>query len=122
MAAVRQMLQAAGFDMGRYHEEAFVAPVTSASPPNTEDHQVTFSRSGHSVRVAAGETLHAAAGRVGLHIPKACGMGLCGTCRVLKLSGEVTMVHNGGISDEELAEGYVLPCCSFPQGDVILDC
>ncbi|MFK8329840.1 2Fe-2S iron-sulfur cluster-binding protein [Pseudomonas sp. BJa5] len=108
--------------MGRYHEEAFVAQVAPVSLRTTEGHQVNFSRSGHSVRVAPGETLHAAAGRVGLHIPKACGMGLCGTCRVLKLSGEVTMTHQGGISDEELAEGYVLSCCGIPQGDVTLDC
>ncbi|MNJ43987.1 NADH oxidoreductase hcr [compost metagenome] len=122
MTAVRHMLQDAGFDMSRYHEEAFVAPVTPVSSGSGVGHQVTFSRSGHSVRVAAGETLHAAAGRVGLHIPKACGMGLCGTCRVLKLDGEVAMAHNGGISEEELAEGYVLSCCGIPQGDVILDC
>ena len=29
-------------------------------------------------------------------------VGLCGTCKVKKLSGEVSMVHNGGISDDDL--------------------
>jgi glycine betaine catabolism B len=122
MTAVRQMLEDAGFDMSRYHEEAFVAPQAPAAVQAGEGYRVSFARSGQSVRVAPGETLHAAAGRVGMHIPKACGMGVCGTCRVMKLSGEVTLAHLGGISDEELAEGYVLTCCGTPQGDVVLDC
>ena len=35
-----------------------------------------------------------------------------------KLSGDVHMVHNGGISDDEIAEGYILACCSKPMGNV----
>ena len=52
-------------------------------------HQVEFIASGKSIRVAPGETVHAAAAKLGLLIPKACGMGICGTCKVLKLGEEV---------------------------------
>ncbi|VVP57639.1 NADH oxidoreductase HCR [Pseudomonas fluorescens] len=126
MTAVRQLLETAGFDMRRYHEEAFAPPPARVCKPIAEapeqvTHLVAFSRSGKSVRVTPGETLHAAAGKLGLHIPKACGMGICGTCRVLKSSGEVVLEHKGGISDEELAQGYVLSCCSSPKGDVTID-
>lgn len=38
-----------------------------------------------------------------------------------KLSGEVHMVHSGGISDEDIAEGYILACCSRPIGSVSVD-
>jgi ferredoxin len=54
-------------------------------------------------------------------IPKACGMGICGTCKVLKLGGEVEMEHNGGITEEDEAEGYILSCCSVPKGDVRIE-
>jgi ferredoxin len=126
MSAVRQLLEMAGFDMRRYHEEAFAPPPAKACKPIAEapeqvTHLVAFSRSGKSVRVTPGETLHAAAGKLGLHIPKACGMGICGTCLVLKSAGEVVLEHKGGISDEELAQGYVLSCCSTPKGDVTID-
>ena len=77
-----------------------------------------FTASGKSIRVAPGETVHAAAAKLGLMIPKACGMGICGTCKVLKLGGEVEMEHNGGITEEDEAEGYILSCCSVPKGDV----
>ncbi|MFH3972630.1 2Fe-2S iron-sulfur cluster binding domain-containing protein, partial [Acinetobacter baumannii] len=66
-------------------------------------------------------TVHAAAAKLGLHIPKACGMGICGTCKVMKTAGEVEMEHNGGITDEDVAEGYILSCCSVPKGDVVID-
>ena len=32
------------------------------------------------------------------------------------------MVPNGGITDEDVAAGWVLACCSRPLGDVVLDC
>ena len=65
--------------------------------------------------------MHGAAAKLGLHIPKACGMGICGTCKVLKTRGSVVMEHNGGITEEDEAEGYILSCCSVPQGDVEID-
>lgn len=32
----------------------------------------------------------------------------------MKTAGEVEMSHNGGILDSEIAEGYILACCSKP--------
>jgi hypothetical protein len=31
------------------------------------------------------------------------------------------MVHNGGISDDDIAAGYILACCSNPIGTVTID-
>ena len=50
--------------------------------------------------------------RAGVRIGAACEFGLCGTCKVMKVSGEVDMNHNGGILDDEIDEGYILACCS----------
>ena len=82
---------------------------------------ISFTESDKSVSIGPGETIHGAAAKLGLHIPKACGMGICGTCKVLKKSGEVVMDHNGGITEEDEAEGYILSCCSIPQGDVQIE-
>ena len=54
----------------------------------------------------------------GLNIPSGCTFGLCGTCKIRKTAGEVHMVHNGGISDEDIADGYILACCSNPLGRI----
>lgn len=134
MRAVRGILESAGFDMRHYHEESFgeipaiaeeqaIEQAESAQEEHealevSDLHSVEFVESGKSVRIAPGETIHAAATKLGLHIPKACGMGICGTCRVHKVSGEVSMEHNGGITDDEIEAGDVLSCCSVPLGDV----
>lgn len=83
--------------------------------------QVSFANSGKSVQIAPGETLHAAASKLGLHIPKACGMGICGTCKVKVNEGSTNMEHNGGITDEDVEEGYVLSCCTVPSSDVVVE-
>ena len=31
------------------------------------------------------------------------------------------MEHNGGITDDDVAEGYILSCRSVPKGDVAID-
>ena len=136
MSAIKHLLQGNGYDMSRYHEEAFgptppeiraevkeLAAEAAEAPevPLADLHQVEFVSTGKSIRVAPGETVHAAAAKLGLHIPKACGMGICGTCKVMKTAGEVDMEHNGGITDEDVAEGYILSCCSVPKGDVAID-
>jgi ring-1,2-phenylacetyl-CoA epoxidase subunit PaaE len=53
----------------------------------------------------------------GLPAPYACKGGVCSTCRAKVLSGTVTMKKNYGLTDEEVAEGYVLTCQSVPTSD-----
>jgi len=136
MTAVKLMLERAGFDMRRYHEESFGATpetieedaIQSAEQaqedvdamPASELLAVTFTESGKTVQIAPGETVHAAAAKLGLHIPKACGMGICGTCKVKVLEGDVEMTDNGGITDDDVEDGYILSCCSAPKGDVVV--
>ena len=70
--------------------------------------------SGVEAACLPGQTVLQAARAAGVRIPAACEFGLCGTCKVMKSRGEVEMSHNGGILDEEIAEGFILACCSKP--------
>ncbi|EAQ63849.1 oxidoreductase FAD-binding domain/oxidoreductase NAD-bindingdomain/2Fe-2S iron-sulfur cluster binding domain protein [Marinomonas sp. MED121] len=133
MAAVKKMLKDADFPMENYFEESFGEPpadadldiLTEAQEEALEDRSegamVSFTNIGKGIKVKAEETVHSAATQLGIRIPKACGMGICGTCRVLKVSGEVEMEHNGGITDDDVAEGYILSCCSKPKTDVEIE-
>jgi len=53
----------------------------------------------------------------GLPAPFACKAGVCATCRAKVIKGKVEMAARYGLTDEELAEGYVLTCQSVPLGD-----
>ncbi len=112
MRAVREMLASLGFDMGRYHEESFTAPdAPIETPAATGAAEVHFARSKLTLTTDGSETLLALARRAGLNIASSCNFGLCGTCKITKLSGEVLMVHNGGIQDAEIRAGKILACC-----------
>jgi ring-1,2-phenylacetyl-CoA epoxidase subunit PaaE len=65
---------------------------------------------------AAGNILDSARAS-GLPAPFACKAGVCATCRARVVSGEVEMAARYGLTDEEVAAGYVLTCQSVPKGD-----
>jgi ring-1,2-phenylacetyl-CoA epoxidase subunit PaaE len=52
----------------------------------------------------------------GLPAPFACKAGVCATCRAKVTSGKVEMAARYGLTDEEVAAGYVLTCQSVPVG------
>lgn len=137
MRAIKKLLLESGFNMDYYHEESFGATPDDVVHDALEQAEIAvkeaeeikdgamftvdFTESGMSVQVPPGETVHAAASRLGLNIPKACGVGICGTCKVMKKSGDVDIQHNGGITEEDLAEGYILSCCSIPTSDLSIE-
>ena len=58
----------------------------------------------------------------GLPAPFACKAGVCATCRAKVTGGKVEMAARYGLTDEEVAAGYVLTCQSVPVGDgVVVD-
>jgi ring-1,2-phenylacetyl-CoA epoxidase subunit PaaE len=53
----------------------------------------------------------------GLPAPFACKAGVCATCRAKVTGGRVEMAARYGLTDEEVAAGYILTCQSVPIGD-----
>lgn len=62
------------------------------------------------------ETVQAA----GLPAPYACKGGVCTTCRARIISGTVAMKKNYGLSESEIAQGYVLTCQAVPTSDEVV--
>lgn len=135
MRAVRVLLEASDFDMAHYHQESFgtgpIEPVPAevaeaadgllpSEAPEAPTNPVTFTLSGVDAEALPGQSILQTARASGVRIAAACELGLCGTCKV-KAAGPIEMNHNGGILDDEIAEGYVLACCSTPQGPVTVE-
>ncbi|AUH32668.1 hybrid-cluster NAD(P)-dependent oxidoreductase [Paracoccus tegillarcae] len=130
MNAVREMLIALGYDMDHYHQESFAAPVKKEDQlPEHDDvvlderaaASVAFARSDVTAECNETDTVLAVARGAGIVIPSGCTFGVCGTCKVKKTAGDVHMVHNGGISEDDIAAGFILACCSSPIGAVEID-
>lgn len=56
-----------------------------------------------------------------VRVRHSCKSGICGSCEVQLKEGEVRHVNEEFFSEEELAEGRRLACCSFPVTDVVVD-
>ena len=77
---------------------------------------VTLDGRTRKVEFTAGNILDSARA-AGLPAPFACKAGVCATCRAKVTSGKVEMAARYGLTDEEVAAGYVLTCQSVPAGD-----
>jgi glycine betaine monooxygenase B len=114
-----------GVPLERIHRESFVlaAPEEPVIDTSVEagTHTVTFARSGKAAEILPGQTVLDAAKQAGVRIVTSCQNGLCGTCKTVKVSGEVEIRHNGGIRQREIDAGKILACCSRPCGAVVVD-
>lgn len=86
-------------------------------------HQLTIEPLGEAVEVSEEQTLLDAALRAGLYIPHACCHGLCGTCKVQVLEGEVEHgdASSFALMDSEREAGYALACCARPLSDLVIE-
>jgi ferredoxin len=82
---------------------------------------VSFARSNREIECGSAQHVLDAAKKAGVRLPASCTQGMCGTCKVKLVSGEVAMKHAGGIRQREIDQGMVLLCCSKPLSDLVVD-
>ncbi|TNB72533.1 ferredoxin reductase [Arthrobacter sp. BB-1] len=101
--------------------EAGTPDASSFNTVGTGSLTLSFLRTGINVRVDPDEHILGVAQRAGVRIGANCKEGMCGSCKVVKLSGEVEMNHQGGIRAREIDAGKFLPCCSTARTDLVID-
>ncbi|MBN3762473.1 2Fe-2S iron-sulfur cluster-binding protein [Burkholderia sp. Ac-20365] len=98
---------------------------TCRSAPN-EGEERTFTVRveplGHTFEAPESLTVLEAAGFANLNLPRMCRNGTCRTCLCRLESGSVRYtIEWPGVSPEEKAQGYILPCVAVAQSDLVLD-
>jgi phenol hydroxylase P5 protein len=85
--------------------------------------RITIEPLGHAVEAKHGQSLLDAALRAGVYLPHACMHGLCGTCKVQVLEGEVDLGDASpfALMDFERDEGMCLACCATALSDVVIE-
>lgn len=86
-------------------------------------YQLTIEPLGAMLEIEHGQTLLDASLRQGIYIPHACGHGLCGTCKVDILEGEVDHGNANpfALMDFEREGGKALACCATLQSDAVIE-
>ncbi|MDR5825546.1 hybrid-cluster NAD(P)-dependent oxidoreductase [Caballeronia sp. LZ043] len=112
--------QAVGFAPAPVEPVAEPVAEPIAAPVDTR-YKVSFAKSRRDIECGSNEHVLDAAKKAGVRLPSSCTQGMCGTCKVKLVSGEVSMKHAGGIRQREIDQGMVLLCCSKPLSDLVVD-
>jgi len=124
MDALRSIVEAATGSTGHYHQESFftdneaVAIAPLLEQQEADQGVVRVSYKGKEFDVSKGSLLLDALRKNKFVLPVGCKSGKCGTCRLKVDSGQVSMMHQGGLTGQEEKEGYVLACCSTVQSNL----
>ena len=94
------------------------APGAEASPVRFT---VVVAPSGRSFDAPAGVPLLQAAREAGLVLPSSCRNGTCRACLCRLRTGRVSYrIEWPGLSAEEKAQSYILPCIAYPLTDLVI--
>lgn len=137
MDAIRQMLVELGVPTEQIKTENFgtakrapsASPLPQAGPVEVKPQAakaiagatVRFARSGTSAPLPPDRTILEAAETIGVEIDNSCRSGTCGSCKVKRLSGSVTMEVQDGLEPGDKAQNIILACQAKSTGDVAVE-
>jgi ring-1,2-phenylacetyl-CoA epoxidase subunit PaaE len=129
MEVIKDGLRNLGISGDRVNTEYFAAPTSKNAadekPSQSTDFngvsEVTLTVYGktHTITCDQNTTILNAAMKQGIDPPYSCTVGVCTTCRAKVTVGKLHMLEREGLSDAEIAEGYVLTCQSVPRSSEI---
>jgi 3-ketosteroid 9alpha-monooxygenase subunit B len=129
MDITRTMLRDLGLPRSKVHLERFTS--LGGDPfANTVSAEPTESGTTASLVVEIGGAWHRMAwpssarlldvlAANGLDAPTSCGEGVCASCECRVVEGEVRMVNNQVLDDEDIADGYALACQALPVTETV---
>lgn len=125
MDVIKDGLRKLNIASERVNTEYFSAPTSKSAadekPSQSTDFngvsEVTLTVYGktHTITCDQNTTILNAAMKQGIDPPYSCTVGVCTTCRAKVTLGKMHMLEREGLSDAEIAEGYVLTCQSVPR-------
>ena len=126
---VNQFLKDSGTESNKIHFERFTSGVATKKDNSKairseeiisnvvvfvdgDDFEFKLSNKGQTILDAAMEN--------GADVPFSCKGAVCCTCKAKVMEGEVSMEANYSLSEEEVAEGFILACQAHPESENII--
>ncbi|WP_028052139.1 ASKHA domain-containing protein [Carboxydothermus ferrireducens] len=86
------------------------------------EYKVLFKPDQKEVAISENTNLMEALNLAGINIKTVCGgAGTCGKCLVRVVDGQKRVESYGKLKQEEIAQGYVLACQTYPESDLIIE-
>jgi len=128
----QEVLAELGVPSDRVHRELFYVGAPPPDPVRHDDESLDDSAGAEGTVILNGRSTSVtlprshrvldSAQRARSDLPFACRGGVCGTCRAKVTEGEVRMVRNFALEDDEVEAGFVLTCQSLPVSEsVVID-
>ncbi|NBV12852.1 MAG: ferredoxin--NADP reductase [Sphingobacteriia bacterium] len=127
MDVVLQALADGGIPKAKIHKETFSAIPPASGEGATEPLQerevtVIYNDENYKFSVLPTESVLFSALDKNIDLPYSCQGGVCTACRGKLLSGKMHLDEREGLSDAEIADGYVLTCVGHPlTEDVVIE-
>jgi ferredoxin-NADP reductase len=143
---VKSALSELNFDLQKLHFESFAglnqsqqetkrsssvtSPTLTGKLPTNVDQdnaadlqcEIEFKRSGVTVLGQQGDNLLDIAELYGVDIANSCRMGSCGSCKCVKISGDIAMHNTDGLSEADKLSQHVLLCVGTASSSrIVLD-
>jgi ferredoxin-NADP reductase len=104
----------AGWPEGALHVERFRAPAAPPDPSRS-GFEIVLAKSGMTATVSPTETIIDALDRLGVHVPRSCGEGTCGTCLTAVIEGIPEHRDSFLMGRKRAANDAMCLCCSRAQ-------
>jgi ferredoxin-NADP reductase len=120
MDIVERSLVSHGVESALIHIERFTPPEPierpepASAPSDGAKVTIELARRTDTADHHPGTTILQTARQLGMSPPSSCESGNCATCMARLVEGEVTMPVNDALTDDEVAEGWVLTCQAVP--------
>lgn len=118
MNFVTQTAQQQAWPVQNIHQEHFSAPIMDTS--NDGSFSIQILKTGQLIHVAQDQTAAKALETAGVIVPVSCEQGICGTCLINVIEGEIDHRDMYLTEEEQALNNQFTPCCSRAKSQILV--
>lgn len=121
MEKIKEVLGDNGITRDKIKIEVFKSPAVKVTGKNLlSDVTLKYQGKSYNLKVRGDKSILNQAMSDNIVIPYSCRSGMCSTCRGTCVEGEVNMIEGHLLSDEEVKNGSILTCITYPVSEKVV--
>ncbi len=121
MEVVKEILVSNGIKPNQIKVEVFSSPKVKVEGKDLmSEVEIRYDGASHKIKVAGNQSILKVAMKNNIVLPYACRAGMCVSCKAQCISGAVKMTEGHFLEEEEVKEGKILTCVSYPTTENVV--